>query len=453
MIRALLVGSQVNWKSKLDATLAEHDIQVDWWWESKSDLGSIPSACDLVLIATDKNSHTLSVPAADRARFSGTKLIHVMHRKAKLVPLLTTCGFPPLHTPAPAPATAPAPAPPTPEVPVNAKPALSPEAKPVLHGARYHALRGAVERGRYADMLRLLAADPLTPASAISVQMNITPAMVEHVVAAARQTLGISGGRVSDGPRYEAACKALDIAPSVTRESVRASEKTVVPPARTVLVRSPAPVNTGVPGEPGIPSYTGRDAHKTRLMLREDQRTFAARLAINQSALSKAETNHSPLSADACRALHAILHVLPVTPTPSASTLTPIQLAQSQSGPSVRSASSEPDTLGDGPLGTFSIVGGLGGSAVTTPPLRPLTSQVPLPRPLAAVVSSASPGVADMPEVRSALALLREAMRAEHVVTLIVNASEHDEEIPRQVVAAGTSAVRRQVIVSETREA
>lgn len=431
MIRALLVGSQVNWKSKLDATLAEHDIQVDWWWESKSDLGSIPSACDLVLVATDKNSHTLSVPAADRARLAGVKLIHFMHRRAKLIPLLVKCGFPPLH------AQAPAPIPATPEVPVNAKPAILPDAKPVLHGAKYHALRGTVERGRYADMLRLLAADPLTPASAISTRMNITPAMVEHVVAAARETLGISGGRVSDGPRYEAACRALDVAPSATREPVRASEKTVVP-HRTALVRSPAlPVNTEAPGEalgePGIPPYTGHDAHKARLVLREDQRTFAARLAINQSTLSKIETSHSPLSAGACRALHAILHALP-TPVSSEPRPTP-----APSGQPIQSVQPGPGKLGNGPLGTLSTVGGL--------------AQVPLPRPLAAVVSHASPGLADMPEVRSALALLREAMRAEHVLTLVVNASEHDEEIPRQVIAAGTSAVRRQVIVSETLEA
>lgn len=437
MIRALLVGSQVNWKGKLDATLAEHDIRVDWWWESKSDLGSIPSACDLVLVATDKNSHTLSVPAADRARLAGAKLIHFMHRRAKLIPLLTQHGFPPFHTPAPVPIPA------TPEVPVNAKPAILPDAKPVLHGAKYHALRGTVERGRYADMLRLLAADPLTPASAISTKMNITPAMVEHVVAAARETLGISGGRVSDGPRYETACRTLDVAPSAMREPARAPEKPA--PARTVLVRSPAlTAGTEIPAEHGIPSYTGRDARRARTLLHEDQRAFAARLAINQSTLSKIETSNSPLAADACRALHAILRALPVAPVSSEPKPTPIH--------PIQSVEPEPDELGDGPLGPFSVDAPRG-PATTAPQSRTLNSQVPLPRPLAAVVSISSPGLADMPEVRSALALLREAMRAEHVLTLVVNASEHDEEIPRQVVAAGTSAVRRQVIVSETLEA
>jgi DNA-binding XRE family transcriptional regulator len=359
------------------------------------------------------------------------KLIHFMHRRAKLIPLLVKCGFPPLH------AQAPASIPATPETPVNAKPAILPDAKPVLHGAKYHALRGAVERGRYADMLRLLAADPLTPASAISTKMNITPAMVEHVVAAARETLGISGGRVSDGPRYEAACQALDVAPSATREPVRASEKPVVPPARTVLVRSPAPTTgAGIPVEHGIPSYTGHDARRARMLLRESQAAFAARFGISQPTLSALETANQPLSFSACQALHAILHshALPVTPVSSEPKPTP-----APSGQPIQSVQPGPGEMGNGPLGALSIVGGL--------------AQVPLPRPLAAVVSHASPGLADMPEVRSALALLREAMRAEHVLTLVVNASEHDEEIPHQVVAAGTSAVRRQVIVSETLEA
>lgn len=53
-------------------------------------------------------------------------------------------------------------------------------------------------------------------------------------------------------------------------------------------------------------------------------------------------------------------------------------------------------------------------------------------------------------DVRTALALLREAMRAERVETLIVNASDRQQEIPRQVVAAGKSAVTRLAVVFET---
>lgn len=447
MIRALLVGSQVNWKSKLDAILAEHDIRVDWWWESKSDLGAIPSACDLVLISTDKNSHTLSIPAADRARLAGVKLIHFMHRRAKLVPLLSKCGFPALHAPAPAPTPAT-----LDEVSVNTSVNTKPT-PPVsfphslLHGAKYHALRGTVERGRYMDMLRLLAADPLTPASAISVKMNITPAMVEHVVAAARQTLGIAGGRVSDGPRYEAACKALDIPASTLREPVRALEKPAVDPARTTLVRSPALTTAETPGE--IPPYTGRDVCRARTLLRENQATFATRLRIGQPALCRLETGNRPLSTDLRRALHAILRDMPAggfppappTTVAGASTITTDMLADSLASPGPGSTITA-DEPGNG-LGT-------GKQPALQSKIPP--GQVPPSRPLT-TVSRGNLSSTDLPDVASALALLREAMRAEHIVTLVVNASEHDEEIPRQVVAAGTSAVRRRVIVSDTLEA
>jgi len=437
MIRALLVGSQVNWKPKLEAVLAEHGIQVDWWWESKSDLGHIPDACDLVLITTDHNSHTLSVPAADRARFAGIKLIHITHRRAQLVPSLIKCGFPCLLSPVPLPLPEitmhpPVPAPSTPPAPSSL----------VVHGAKYHTLRGTVERDRYTVMIRLLAAEPMATASIIGSRLRITPAMVEHVVAAARETLGISGGRVSNSARYEAACQALGVPAADVREPPAKSPETPVAP---VLPVPPVTVDTSAePSTDDCPHYVGRDVSDCRTQLGESQMMFSKRMGCSQTVVSVLErTPLILLSNPLRRALHDIMMQTSLERQTAVSRPLPTLPARNLTLPA-ESMFADLTEL------NAKLQEARAAYAHQIEENKSIKEQ--MARQVSTPVKPTPAGWSntEMPDVRTALGLLREAMRAERIETMIVNESDCDKEIPCQILAAGTSALTRLAIVSET---
>jgi hypothetical protein len=199
----------------------------------------IPRNCDVVIVMTDCCSHKLSKPAMAMARKASVPLICGNHRKAKMVPLLESRGFPCLTTHAET--VAPGALDLT-QLAIGTMcasilsdlPELSPEEEipmpaatvsatdlPVAyinHAPGVSELKGA-GLVHYRTVLRDIAESPWLINATIADRLKLEPGSVGVQCSLARETLGILGrrgrlpARVLDRARYEAACAALGVTP------------------------------------------------------------------------------------------------------------------------------------------------------------------------------------------------------------------------------------------------
>lgn len=222
MTDALLVGSRRSWRDKLDPILADYGIRVRWWWETRSDTGSIPTGCDVVLITTDCNAHTVSEPAIRRAREAKIPVHTIVHRKAALVPMLEKAGFT-QRKEASMSTRLVRPMSPPPPLPATLTPPAIPPTKPTFHHSNRFAWLTPTEQALYIGLLRDLAADPWLTATMLlerhKDQKGAAKATIQRTALAARDTLGIlaaqgsGAARITDRLRYETTCAALSIQP------------------------------------------------------------------------------------------------------------------------------------------------------------------------------------------------------------------------------------------------
>jgi hypothetical protein len=245
MTPALLVGSNARWRDQIDGILELHGISVEWWWPTPSHLGSIPKGCELVVVATDNCAHKLSKPAMVRAREAGIPLVCGPHRKSAMSPLLAKQGFP--LTPPPlfgeptlgttvALATTPTAMlrdiltdttplpPPSPEfLEAIAMPVFTPAPKPAFPHPDAVDRLSPTARKDYTRILPLVAATPWATAAEISKVTGIPSNVLFRPIRIAREACGITPGvgsganRITDRPRYEAACAFLNV-PAMTED-------------------------------------------------------------------------------------------------------------------------------------------------------------------------------------------------------------------------------------------
>lgn len=265
-MNALLVGSRPSWRTKLDPVLTDYGITVRWWWESKSDISSMPQGCDVVLVATDCNSHAVSEPAMRRARDASIPVHTIVHRKAALVSMLERAGFAlsPKET-----LMQPTPVPP----------------QPYSTGARFETLLLA-EKALYSDILPLLAGHPWATAPAVASSMSIALNAAQRTIAVARVTLGIvapmgSGpAKIGDRPRYEWWCQRLGVSPvtedigpnRLRRNEAHELPKPIaapVPNTPPVLVRTPPPSPSPSPTNTALSDVRAAIALLREAMARE----------------------------------------------------------------------------------------------------------------------------------------------------------------------------------------
>ena len=247
MLSGLLVGSRISWRAQIDPVLLSHGIDVRWWWPSISHMGDIPRNCDVVVVMTDCCSHKLSKPAMAMARKASVPLICGNHRKAKMVPLLESRGFPCLttHAETVAPgaldvtqlaigtmcASILSDLPelsPEEEIPMPAAtvPAINLPVGYLNHAPGVGELKGA-GLVHYRTVLHAIAENPWLINADIAERLKLEPGSVGVQCSLARETLGILGrrgrlsARVLDRARYEAACAALGVTP-VTEDAAPA---------------------------------------------------------------------------------------------------------------------------------------------------------------------------------------------------------------------------------------
>lgn len=238
MLNGLLVGSRISWRAQIDPVLLAHGIDVRWWWPSISHMGDMPRNCDVVIVMTDCCSHKLSKPAMAMARKASVPLICGNHRKAKMVPLLESRGFPCLVTHAET--VAPGALDVTqlaigtmcasilselpelnPQEEISMPAALPATDSPVgylNHAPGVSELKGTT-LGHYRTVLLALAENPWLINTTVAERLKLEPGSVGVQCSLARETLGLLGrrgrmpARVLDRPRYEAACLALGVTP------------------------------------------------------------------------------------------------------------------------------------------------------------------------------------------------------------------------------------------------
>ena len=246
MLNGLLVGSRISWRAQIDPVLLSHGIDVRWWWPTISHMGDIPRNCDVVIVMTDCCSHKLSKPAMAMARKASVPLICGNHRKAKMVPLLESRGFPCLvtHAETVAPgaldvtqlaigtmcASILSDLPelnPQEEIPMPATASLPATDSPVgylNHAPGVSELKGT-PLGHYRTVLLALAENPWLINMTVAARLKLEPGSVGVQCSLARETLGLLGrrgrmpARVLDRPRYEAACAALGVTPVADNEA------------------------------------------------------------------------------------------------------------------------------------------------------------------------------------------------------------------------------------------
>jgi hypothetical protein len=240
MIDALLVGSRARWREKLDPILADYGIRVRWWWETRSDTGMIPAGCDVVLVTTDCNAHTVSAPATRRARDANVPVHSIVHRRSALIPMLERAGFAPTRR-APAPALV-TPVPVPVPVPVST---FTPPSEPITMP-----LPSLTEPNP--EILLSLLARPWLTAREIAALHDVSLHEAQRNAKAARDLAGIQGSsgsgaaRIVARARYEEVCDAHGITPVAEdvgplRAQTRPAPPAPVAPAPPVAAAPPAP--------------------------------------------------------------------------------------------------------------------------------------------------------------------------------------------------------------------
>lgn len=273
MTPALMVGSRPAWLEKLRPHLEHVGIDVRWLWETRNDpKRGLPSACALMLIATDCNSHTLSGTALSIARAAGITVVHIPHRWAQASPLLERAGFraPTLAlaevSPAVnialavpgAPIPDPDPEPTKEETPVTTTPSPLPPPPPSPRVAKM----APHKRAHFDRALRLLAADPWLTGSALMRLTGLRDSIVWEIGAAARETLGIASSHgsgaatIKDRPRYEAWCRSLGVTPCPQDYGPTRPPHTAGDNARRVARNAAAVKVEGPPPAPTTPAPT-----------------------------------------------------------------------------------------------------------------------------------------------------------------------------------------------------
>ena len=220
MIEALLVGSRARWREKLDPILADYGIRVRWWWELRGDTGAIPSACDVVLVATDCNAHAVSEVATRRARDANVPVHSIVHRRSALIPMLERAGFAP---------TRPAPAP----IPVLPDPVLTPA---FVQTPEPTTMPSSLTEPN-PEILRSFLANPWLTSREIRLLHDVSKGDAQRGAKAARDFAGIQAGsgsgaaRIIDRARYNALCYDNGITPVAEDVGPLRAQTRSAPPA------------------------------------------------------------------------------------------------------------------------------------------------------------------------------------------------------------------------------